>query len=200
MHVPDYGGARRENQSDLSGVFVVGFDYDYDQRLRLSGGGRWSVIGGRIGCDLAHGMRLRPVDRSAAMAYNESVLRTDPISLPGGVVSQAPPPAAAPARKKKKRGCCSCCLWLVLLVVLLGVSFAAAAHFIMRDPPNPVKEEYESIPDYFSRLVPPDNPTTLDTRLRPNHLSHPQSAIRNPQSAIVQSAIDPSALAGGHHA
>jgi hypothetical protein len=70
----------------------------------------------------------------------------------------------------------------------------------MRDPPNPVKEEYESIPDDFSRLVPPDNPTTLDTRLRPNHLSHPQSAIRNPQSAIVQSAIDTSALAGGHHA
>ena len=93
-----------------------------------------------------------------------------------------PTPPQPPPPKKKKRGCCSCCLWFVLIIVVLSVSFVVAAQFIMRSPANPVKEEYESIPDYFSRLSPEIQETesgNLEIRIG---LYNPQSAIRNPQS------------------
>ena len=91
------------------------------------------------------------------------------------------PPAAPPPPKKKKRGCCSCCLWVILIFVILSVSFVVAAQFIMREPPNPVKEEYESIPDYFSRLDPEIQDRQYGTQELRKEVSNPQSAIRNPQ-------------------
>ena len=92
-----------------------------------------------------------------------------------------PPPAPPPP--KKKRGCCSCCLWIVLIVVILSVSFVVAAQFIMRTPSNPVKEEYESIPDYFSRLDPEIRGSESGNQEIRTRFLNPQSAIRNPQSS-----------------
>jgi hypothetical protein len=91
------------------------------------------------------------------------------------------PPAAPPPPKKKKRGCCSCCLWVILIIVLLSVSFVVAAQLIMRTPANPVKEEYESIPDYFSRLDPECRGIEDESRELGTRLPNLQSAIRNPQ-------------------
>jgi hypothetical protein len=121
---------------------------------------------------------------------------------PGGDVSHPPaapvqyahpaPPAAPPPPKKKKRGCCSCCLWVFLIFVLLSVSFVVAAQLIMRTPANPVKEEYESIPDYFSRLDPEildHQYGTQELRKEGSNLQSPESRApslepRNPQFAI----------------
>jgi hypothetical protein len=91
-----------------------------------------------------------------------------------------PSPPAAPPPGKKKRGCCSCCLWLVLIVMILSVSFIVAAQFIMRTPANPVKEEYESIPDYFSHLDPGIRGNESGNQEIRKEVSNPQSAIRDP--------------------
>jgi len=103
---------------------------------------------------------------------------------PAAPVQYAQPsaPAAQPPPKKKKRGCCSCCLWLVLIIVILSVSFVVAAQFIMRTPSNPVKEEYESIPDYFSLLAPENRGSQSGNQEIRKSVCNSQSAIRNPKS------------------
>ncbi len=93
-----------------------------------------------------------------------------------------PTPAQPLPPKKKKRGCCSCCLWFVLILVVLSVSFVVAAQFIMRAPSNPVKEEYESIPDYFSRLNPELQNNQYGTQELRKAVGNSQFAIRNSQS------------------
>jgi hypothetical protein len=101
------------------------------------------------------------------------------------------PPAAPPPPKKKKRGCCSCCLWIILIFVILSVSFVVAAQFMMRTPANPVKEEYESIPDYFSLLDPECRRIEDESRELGTRLPNPQSAIRNPQSELDHEPHEP---------
>ena len=99
-----------------------------------------------------------------------------------GPYAYPPTPAQPPPPKKKKRGCCSCCLWFVLILVVLSVSFVVAAQFIMRAPSNPVKEEYESIPDYFSRLNLELRGTESGNKEIGRGIPYSQSAILNPQA------------------
>lgn len=80
----------------------------------------------------------------------------------GGPPPFVPPQAAPVVPRKKRHGCRSCCLFTLLTPLVLILVLLVVGWIYFSEPANPVEKEYDSVPDYYSRLITADDiPSTI---------------------------------------